>query len=121
MLRLFPNRGRLTGPNYQLDLRNIASVDVDGGLGGNDRAYLHDSQGDDRFIGRPQFGRMTGAGFDNVARAFDHVFALATVGGDNDRAFLMDSSANDRFISRNGFVRMMGNGMDNVAKTFERV
>jgi len=61
--------------------------------GEDDRAYLYDSPGDDRFAGRAHRGDtyMSGQGFYNYAKAFDLLEVASNYDTDHDRAYFYNS------------------------------
>ncbi|MAT71691.1 MAG: hypothetical protein CMJ58_19465 [Planctomycetaceae bacterium] len=109
----------LTGANYAVSAVGFGTATVHGG-GGNDRAYLFDTAGDDEFVGTSDIRRMEGAGYQNTVQAFDRVDAYATAGG-NDQAYLYDTAGNDQFFGKSEFSWMQGAGYLNFVKSFDRV
>ncbi|MHC4176686.1 MAG: Ig-like domain-containing protein, partial [Planctomycetota bacterium] len=119
VLRLYPYSANLTGPGYCIDVVNAAEITFIGG-GGNDKAYLYDSAGNDVFVATTASGTLSGDGFRNCARGFDRVWAFATAGG-NDLAIFSDSPGNDVFIGTPDHAELYGNGFYRFASNFDRV
>jgi hypothetical protein len=63
--------------------------------GGYDRAMLLGGDGNDSFLGRPDFSRFYSGGMYTWVYGFDEVHATAGAGG-TDNAFLYDSTGDDR-------------------------
>lgn len=65
--------------------------------GGNDTTYLHDSEANDTYVGRPGFSEIRSDAFTNRALQFETVYAKSGAGG-QDIAVFMGGIGNDRFI-----------------------
>ncbi|MHC4404851.1 MAG: hypothetical protein ACYTG0_34820, partial [Planctomycetota bacterium] len=81
---------------------------------------LYDSPGDDRFVGTPQYGMMSGADFSSRAFGFRYVHAHAVRGG-ADVAKLYDSAGDDCFIGTPESGTMYGDTFYNRAIAFRSV
>jgi VCBS repeat-containing protein len=120
-----PTYSRMLGSNFSNFASGFdkvlayASAGDSGGVG--DRAFLYDSDGNDRFYGRPTYSYLVGNGFFNRAKGFDAVYANATAGGVNDRAFLYDSAGNDSFYAYPTYSYLTGNDFYNQANGFKTV
>ncbi|MGB6043758.1 MAG: GEVED domain-containing protein, partial [Pirellulales bacterium] len=120
MVRLYPHRAVLTAADFEVNLREMGSIEVLAGEG-VDRASMYDSIGNDQFYGRPEFSRLVGDGFENKATGFDSVFVYASAGGDSDFAYLYDDFSSDRLIARPGLARLFGDSFFNEVRFFDRV
>ncbi len=114
-----PTSTTFVGPDYRVEVSSAEQVTARGG-GGADRAYLHDSSGDDHFVGTASWSQLSGDGFCNFVRSFDQVLAFADNGG-ADRARLFDSAGDDRFVGRPDFARLSGVGFSNHTRSFDCV
>ena len=84
----------MTGAGFCVQVDSFQHVTGYGNAGGNDRAELFDSAGDDNFVATTAYGALYGEGFYNRAYSFEMVDARSTRGG-NDAALLYDSAMND--------------------------
>jgi hypothetical protein len=87
--------------SYLTQVSGFATVTANA-VGAGDRAYLHDSNGDDVLNASPTSAAMTlnptaGGQVINTATAFDEVYSYARNGGTN-QAYLTGSSGDDTFI-----------------------
>src|SRR5262249_17940198 len=99
------------------------TVQVAGGGGAGDRAYMYDSSGNDTFTGRPEYSFLSGAGFNNYVSGFGHVYAYATsgdAGGVGDRVNLYDSAGNDTLGMPPAYALLQGTNLYNYAQGFGR-
>ena len=78
--------------------------------GSGDVAHLSDSAGDDRFVGRPTYSKLTGDDFFYRAKGFDEVYASAGEG--NDEAELYDSDSDDLLEAGTDWARLSANSDD---------
>ena len=88
--------------------------------GGNDIANLHDSPGDDIYVGNETWGKLYGASYMVRAKFFDSVHAFADSGG-NDAAQLAGSPGLDTFVSRESYSRLSGPGYEHRVEGFGAV
>lgn len=105
--------------SIQFVLRGFEQVQYQGG-GGNDRAYLYDTQGNDTLVASPGEARLEGVGFRYEVTDVVRTFVHATAGG-HDVAFLHDSSGDDQLAVRPQFVSLRNGNFFNSAVGFERV
>ncbi len=71
--------------------RGFSRVDAYSTAGGNDRAYLYDSAGDNKFYASGESAWFDGTEFTNFARGFDRVSAYSLEGGvDNKDLQIVD-------------------------------
>jgi parallel beta helix pectate lyase-like protein/PKD domain-containing protein len=125
--RFFPDHGTFGENGFLVSLSGVKAIAAHGG-GGADLAFLYDSPGDDEFISRKGYGKLSGDGF--LLEAFDFMtnygYATTTDGG-SDVAFMEDSSTADKFKfdwPKPGqfFGKMYGGGdYYNRAKNFEQI
>jgi hypothetical protein len=86
---------------------------------GNDLAILSDTAGDEIFIGDPDAGSLSGAGFYLRAANFERVETRSS--GGNDLAYLWDSPGDDAFAGSNVLAYLNGVGFSNFVQGFSRV
>lgn len=96
-----PTTGRLKSSGYDHFVEGFEELYADGGVGGNDRAYVYDGTSDDHYIGRKEFSVLKGANDEFFVRMdnFERNFAYSENGG-TDYAFFYDSDGNDNFFGR---------------------
>ena len=125
--RFFPDKGTFDGDGFQVTVNNVVEITAHGG-GGADEAYLYDSAGDDEFVVRKGYGKLSGEGF--VLETFDFMYNYGyatTREGGNDVARMGDAPENDKFKfdwPKEGqfFGKMYGGGVYyNRAKNFEQI
>ena len=88
--------------------------------GGNDRAYLYDTDGDDTFVSTANDARMFGAdGSKVIVHEYPTVYALSENGG-YDTALFYDSPENDTFVANPFNVRMERTGFYHNARNFDK-
>ncbi len=109
----------LTGAGFTANAFAVENISVYG-EGGQDRAYLYDSIGNDAFTATPLFAQITGTGFENRVEDFDFVYAYSIAGG-IDHAYLYDSTGDDAFIGSPEYALMQGenNAFYNFAQGFD--
>lgn len=98
----------MIGPGYRVLTTDVETATVRAG-GGTDRVVFYDSAGDDTFIAKPIYARLSGDSFYNRAEGFDQVDAYATAGG-IDVAKLLDSSGDDLFVATPTYASLQGEG-----------
>ena len=86
-------------PDLRVDVTNAERIHAHGVNGGDDTAEFHDSEKNDKFIGRlaDQYSKMRSVDFENQATSFGAVRAEFENGGHNDTAVLWDSNEKDEF------------------------
>jgi hypothetical protein len=95
--RLFPDHGSFGENGYLVTANDVTTIIAHGG-GGADSAFLYDSPGDDQFVSRRDFGRLSGVGFDLVAHDFMYNYGYATTAdGGTDVARMEDAPEADKF------------------------
>jgi hypothetical protein len=109
---------QMIGGNYDVTVRNTEQTKAHGDA--SDTARFYDSNGDDRFYGRPTYSYLTGAGFTNYAFDFGRAYGNASAGG-TDRAYLYDSTGDDRFYGRPTYSYITGSQFFNQANGFDFV
>ena len=125
--RFFPDNGTFDGDGFQVTVNDVVEITAHGG-GGADEAYLYDSAGDDEFVVRKGYGKLSGEGF--VLETFDFMFNYGyatTRDGGTDVAKMEDAPENDKFKfdwpkAGQFFGKMYGGGVYyNRAKNFEQI
>lgn len=109
----------LTFAGGTLELRGFESVTFVGG-GGEDRATLYDSDGNDELRSGPEAAQLTGVGFEFRLEEVSKLFVHATAGG-NDTAHMTDSIHDDQLVIRPQFTSIRGGDQFQAAFGFERV
>ncbi|MCM2371597.1 S8 family peptidase [Aporhodopirellula aestuarii] len=109
----------LTFPGGVIELRGFESVSFVGG-GGQDRATMYDSDGDDVLRSSASSAQFTGRGFEYQLEDVDKFYVYATAGG-SDTAHLSDSVYDDQLVIRPQFSSMRGGDQFQAAFGFERV
>ncbi|MFN0197507.1 MAG: Calx-beta domain-containing protein, partial [Planctomycetaceae bacterium] len=110
---------RLVNSSITLNAADFSEISVLSG-GGQDRAYLYDSIGDDEFLASPASAELNGSGFSNRVVGYRRVYAYSYAGG-RDVAHLDDSNGNDSFVGEAARSWITGNGYYNSASRFEQV
>ena len=125
--RFFPDHGTFDGNGFQVTIEEVTTITANGG-GGADEAYMYDSPGDDEFIARKGYGKLSGEGF--VLETFDFMYNYGyatTRDGGNDVAYMEDAPERDKFKfdwpkAGQFFGKMYGGGVYyNRAKNFEKI
>ena len=130
--RFFPGYGTFGENGFLVTVNDVLTITAYSG-GGPDEAYMYDSPGDDEFISRRGYGKLSGEGF--VLETFDFMYnygyATNREGdgrtGGSDVAYMEDTPTNDKFKfdwPKPGqfFGKMYGGGVYyNRAKNFERI
>jgi hypothetical protein len=125
--RFYPDHGTFEGSAFLVSVNDVAAITAHGG-GGMDSAFMYDSPGDDEFLTRKDYGKLSGDGF--VLETFDFTlnYGYATTkDGGNDVARMEDTPGSDKFKfdwPKPGqfFGKMYGGGLYyNRAKFFEQV
>lgn len=109
----------LTFAGGTLELRGFENVTFVGG-GGDDRATLYDSDGNDELRSGPDHSQLTGVGFEFHLEEVNKLYVYATAGG-NDTAHLTDSMHDDQLVIRSQFSSLRGGDHFQAAFGFERV
>ncbi|TWT87033.1 S8 family peptidase [Neorhodopirellula pilleata] len=109
----------LTFAGGTLELRGFENVTFIG-EGGEDRATLYDSDGNDELRSGPDRAQLTGIGFEFHLEQVDKLYVYATAGG-NDTAHLTDSIHDDQLVIRPQFSSLRGGDHFQAAFGFERV
>ena len=139
-----PIQGALFNPTYKEQYTNgfynrakyFEGVHAFATAGGVDKAEMHDSTGDDTFVGDPTQGALFNPkykesytnGFYNRAKYFEEVTAFADKGG-VDLAKLYDSTGDDTLNSHPTYTELLNpaynqsytHGFDNRVESFESV
>jgi len=91
---------------------------------GNDRVMFYDTIGNDTFVARSTESRMAGTTngktYQNSAKGFEHVYAIANSGG-YDTAYFFDSVADDNLTANSSYVLLQGDDSTNYATGFDNV
>ena len=125
--RLFPDNGEFAGDGFLVTVDEVTAITVHGG-GGADFAQMYDSPGDDEFITRKGYGKLSGDGF--ALETFDFMFTYGyamTEDGGTDVATMEDTADADKFkfdwpTEEYFFGKMYGGGQYyNRAKNFEQI
>ena len=125
--RFFPDHGTFGENGFLVTLNDVSAITAHGG-GGADSAFMYDSPGDDRFVSRKGYGRLSGDGFAQETFDFMYNYGYAvTKDGGTDVAILEDTPGADKFKfdwPKPGqfFGKMYGGGQYyNRAKLFEQI
>ncbi|SMP74904.1 Serine protease, subtilisin family [Neorhodopirellula lusitana] len=102
-----------------IELRGFENVTFIGG-GGEDRATLYDSDGNDELRSSQDQAQLSGVGFEFQLEAVKKLYVHATAGG-NDTAHLTDTEFDDQLVIRPQFSSMRGGDYFQAAFGFERV
>jgi hypothetical protein len=124
---LYPHRGTFGNEGFMVTVNEVGEIVTHGG-GGEDVAYLYDSPGDDTFISRKGYGKLSGKGFKLETFDFMYNYGYATTrDGGRDVAHMEDTSSSDKFKfdwpkPDQFFGKMYGGGVYyNRAKFFEQI
>ena len=125
--QFFPDRGTFGDSEYLVTVNDVVEITAHGG-GGTDAAFLYDSAGDDEFVARKGYGKLSGEGFALETFDFTTNYGYATTrDGGHDVATMEDSPGNDKFKfdwpkAGQFFGKMYGGGeYYNRAKNFEQI
>jgi hypothetical protein len=110
---------QLVFPGGVIELRGFENISFIGG-GGEDRATLYDSSGDDQFRSNGAIAKLDGRGFAFQLEDVNKVFVYATAGG-NDTAHITDTAGDDQLVIRPQFSSLRGEDQFRAAFGFERV
>jgi len=103
-------RGRLNGPGYYLQAIRFDAVHAFSESGGQDKAWLYDSGGDDVLVAKAKstslLGSLSSSDFKNRVVGFAEIEVTACYGG-NDRARIYDSALDD-YLHAEGNSVVMG-------------
>ena len=125
--RFFPDHGTFGENGFLVTVNDVTGITAYGG-GGMDSAFMYDSPGDDEFVSRQDYGKLSGNGF--VLETFDFMYNYGyatTRDGGNDVAYMEDTTAKDKFKfdwpkAGQFFGKMYGGGVYyNRAKNFEQI
>ncbi len=125
--RFFPDHGTFCENGFLVTVNGVTAIAAHGG-GGADSAFMYDSPGDDEFISRKGYGKLSGDGF--VLETFDFMYNYGyatTADGGTDIARMEDTPTADKFKfdwPKPGqfFGKMYGGGVYyNRAKNFEQI
>lgn len=111
-------QGAMHSERFQVRAFQSEYITMNNG-GGFDRAYMYDTEGDDKFKGTESYGRMWGDGYQNQANGYHRLYAFATEG--EDRAYLHDSKKDDTVKASADRTRMFSSKYYNSVKDFDRV
>ncbi|MEX1231508.1 MAG: right-handed parallel beta-helix repeat-containing protein [Planctomycetaceae bacterium] len=114
-----PGSMELVGPGITVTGDSFESIDVASG-GGQDRAILNDSVGDDQYTATPLTATLQGTGYINRVDGFRRVYAYSYAGGFDTAAF-DDSAGNDNFIGEEARSWLTGTNFYNSASRFDQV
>ncbi len=119
--RFFPDHGTFGENGFLVTVNEVTTITAFAG-GGLDEAYMYDSSGDDEFLARQGYGKLSGEGF--VLETFDFMRNYGySINGGTDEASLKvtsgSSSRSERVKVYPGFVKLMGSDCYNRAKLFE--
>jgi hypothetical protein len=115
-----PNHVVLEGANFSIIVRDFAETAAFATAGGNDRATLYGSDGDDLFEGGAFWGRMTTEASTNTANGFARTYARAVDGG-ADRAVFYDVGRGDLLYGRDDLAMLYSPGYRGYAYGFDEV
>jgi hypothetical protein len=125
--RFFPDHGTFGENGFLVTVNDTSAITAHGG-GGDDLAFMYDSPGDDEFVSRKGYGKLSGDGFSLETFDFMVTYGYATTkNGGNDIAYMEDTPGADKFkfdwpASDQFFGKMYGGGAYfNRAKNFERI
>ncbi len=107
------------GDGYFNQLNDFSVVNASGGDGGNDRAFLRDSPGEDTLHSTPEFTVLSSDLYRTRATGFDNVTAFGSAGFDT--ATFFDSAGTDRYVARDDRAFLIGDGFLNDVRGFNRV
>ena len=95
---------------------------LNGGISGNDIAYLYDTAANDTFTSTVNSATLSGTGYSASVSGFDEIYGLATSGG-TDIANLYDGIGTDRFVAGSNYAlfRNVGGGFYNYVSNFDQV
>ena len=125
--RFFPDHGTFGENGFLVTVDDVTAITAHSG-GGLDEAYMYDSPGDDTFISRMGYGKLSGDEFTIETFDFMYNYGYATTrDGGTDVAYMEDTSAADKFKfdwpnPGQFFGKMYGGGIYyNRAKYFEQI
>ena len=110
---------QLVWGSQTFELRGFEMIQFDGG-GGNDRATLFDSDGDDTLKSHPSHATLSGTGYEFSVSGVSRIYVHGTAGG-TDTAFLHDSVGDDELAVRPQFTSLRSDDSFQLAYGFERV
>ncbi len=125
--RFYPDHGTFGENGFLVTVNDTSAITAHSG-GEGDLAFMYDSPGDDEFIARKGYGKLSGDGFSLETFDFMVTYGYATTrDGGNDVAYMEDTPGADKFKfdwpnSNQFFGKMYGGGdYFNRAKNFERI
>ena len=104
---------------WRVEAVNGEQFTIDSG-GGYDRAFMYDTDEDDRMKMTQDYSRMWSDNYTVETRGYHRSYAYAENGG-NDRAYLYDSKYDDTVKMTDNNARMISRKFYNFAGNFERV
>lgn len=116
---LGPGAAELTGPDHRVSMEGMPRIIV-GGIGGDDRAEILDSPGDDELVVEPRKVTLSGEGFSLEALRFAKVEVNAGSGG-TDTAEVHDTVGNDSFVGASRYAGLSGQGYLVQMRNFQEV
>ncbi|MEX0726234.1 MAG: right-handed parallel beta-helix repeat-containing protein, partial [Planctomycetaceae bacterium] len=119
---LHPGTVELVGTGITLVGDSFEAIDVASG-GGQDRANLWDSVGDDEYVATPTSASLQGPGFINRVDGYRRAYAYSYAGG-FDTVEFNDSAGNDNFVGEEARSWLTNAGVAtyyNSASRFDRV
>ncbi len=125
--RFYPDHGTFGENGFLVTVSDTTAITAHSG-GEGDLAFMYDSPGDDEFVARKGYGKLSGDGFSLETFDFMVTYGYATTkNGGNDVAYMEDTPGADKFKfdwpnSKQFFGKMYGGGeYFNRAKDFERI
>jgi hypothetical protein len=103
-----PTNSQLSGPGLWEQASGFAVVIASAGPGGNQKATLYGSAGNDTLTGTPSTVSLSGSGYWEQASGYAVVFAVGS--GGTDSATLYDSPGDDTFSATPGSSYLSGSG-----------
>lgn len=116
---LNPGVLELLGTGITVDADSFESIEVASG-GGQDRAFLWDSVGNDTYTASPTSATLEGTGYSNTVIGFRRAYAYSYAGG-FDTVEFTDSAGVDNFVGEEARSWMTSSTFYNSASRFDRV
>ncbi|MHB8898413.1 MAG: hypothetical protein ACYC6Y_06675, partial [Thermoguttaceae bacterium] len=107
----------MSGTDFSIRVESVEYVHGYAKSGGKDRAELHGTDGDELFVGKATWTRLSGAGYALRTKFFDEVSAYAGAG--TDTASLEDSAGDDTFYATPAQATVLGQGYIHRAMGFD--
>ena len=125
--RFFPDHGTFGENSFLVTVNEVTAITAYGG-GGLDEVYMYDSPGNDEFVSRKYYGKLSGEEFAIETFDFMYNYGYATTqDGGTDIAYMEDTATADKFKfdwpnPGQFFGKMYGGGTYyNRAKYFEQI